>query len=156
MAIEEVFFQHPAIALAAVVGEPDAYAGELPVAFVQLKPGTQVDLNELLAFVAERTPERAAVPVHLYTIDAVPLTAVGKVFNPALRWEAARRAVTRKLADLRLPAEALAVAVGPHSEHGTLITVEVAGVPESEREALRQQVDERLDPLVLRHEIVWR
>ena len=39
MAIEEVFFQHPAVALAAVVGEPDAYAGELPVAFVQLKPG---------------------------------------------------------------------------------------------------------------------
>ena len=156
MAIEEVFFQHPAIALAAVVGEPDAYAGELPVAFVQLKPGMQVDPNELLAFVSERTPERAAVPVHLYTIDAVPLTAVGKVFKPALRWEAARRAVTRMLADLRLPAEALALSVGPHSEHGTLITVALAGVPESEREALRKQVDQRLDPLVLRHETVWR
>ena len=32
LAIEEVFFQHPALALAAVVGQPDAYAGELPVA----------------------------------------------------------------------------------------------------------------------------
>ena len=41
MAIEEVFFQHPAVALAAVVGEPDAYAGELPVAFVQLRPGAR-------------------------------------------------------------------------------------------------------------------
>ena len=37
LAIEEVFFQHPAVALVAVVGQPDAYAGELPVAFVQLK-----------------------------------------------------------------------------------------------------------------------
>ncbi len=39
MAIEEVLFRHPAVGLAAVVGQPDAYAGELPVAFVQLKPG---------------------------------------------------------------------------------------------------------------------
>ena len=38
----------------------------------------------------ERTPERAAVPVQLYFIDAMPLTAVGKVFKPALRWDAAR------------------------------------------------------------------
>ena len=43
MAIEEVLFQHPAVALAAVVGEPDAYAGELPVAYVQLKPGASVE-----------------------------------------------------------------------------------------------------------------
>jgi len=156
MAIEEVFFQHPAVALAAVVGEPDAYAGELPVAFVQAKPGMQVDADELLAFVAERTPERAAVPVHLYMIDAVPLTAVGKVFKPALRWDAARRSVSRMLADLKLPAEALAVSVGSHPEHGSLISVAIAGVPDSERAALQRQVNERLDPLVMRHEVVWR
>ena len=38
--IEDVLFQHPAVGLAAMIGQPDAYAGELPVAFVQLKPGT--------------------------------------------------------------------------------------------------------------------
>jgi fatty-acyl-CoA synthase len=37
--VEEAFLAHPAVALCAVVGEPDAYAGELPVAFVTLKPG---------------------------------------------------------------------------------------------------------------------
>ena len=37
-----VMFQHPAVALAAVVGQPDAYAGELPLAFVQLKAGATV------------------------------------------------------------------------------------------------------------------
>jgi fatty-acyl-CoA synthase len=36
--VEEAFLAHPAVALCAVVGEPDAYAGELPVAFVTLKP----------------------------------------------------------------------------------------------------------------------
>jgi len=155
MAIEEVFFQHPAVALAAVVGEPDAYAGELPVAFVQLKPGATVAAEELLAFVAERTPERAAVPVRIYFTDAVPLTAVGKVFKPALRWDAAQQAVTRLLADVPIGAQRLAVEVGAHAEHGTLIQVQIAGASEIERAALQQQIDQRLDPLTLRHAIVW-
>ena len=37
--VEEILFQHPAVGLAAVVGQPDAYAGELPVGYVQLKAG---------------------------------------------------------------------------------------------------------------------
>jgi fatty-acyl-CoA synthase len=155
MAIEEVFFQHPAVALAAVVGEPDAYAGELPVAFVQLKPGPTVAAEELLAFVAERTPERAAVPVRIYFTDAVPLTAVGKVFKPALRWDAAQRAATRLLADVPIGGQNMTIEVGAHPEHGTLIRVRIAGASEIERAALQQQIDQRLDPLTLRHEIVW-
>ncbi len=155
LAIEEVFFQHPAVALAAVVGEPDAYAGELPVAFVQLKPGRPVEAEALLAFVRERTPERAAVPVHLYFIDTIPLTAVGKVFKPALRWDAAQRAVRRMLADLMPDGATLNVEVGAHTAHGSLITVAITGVAEGERSALGQRVDERLSPLVTRHEIVW-
>ncbi|MES1163652.1 MAG: hypothetical protein ABUL50_11385 [Rhizobacter sp.] len=155
MAIEEVFFTHPAVALACVVGEPDAYAGELPVAYVQLKAGASVTANELLAYIAERTPERAAVPVQLYFIDAVPLTAVGKVFKPALRWDAARRAVTRMLADLAHGDRKIAVEAGAHATHGSLVTVTVDGAAESERAALSRGIDERLDPLTLKHEIVW-
>ena len=157
LAIEEVFFQHPAVALVAVVGEPDAYAGELPVAFVQLKPGVQVEVeaDALLAFVRERTPERAAVPVHLYFIDTIPLTAVGKVFKPALRWDATQRAVSRMLANLAPAGAVVSVAVGAHASHGSLITVSISGVEDAARGALAQQVDERLNPLVTRHEIVW-
>jgi fatty-acyl-CoA synthase len=156
MAIEEVFFQHPAVALASIVGQPDAYAGELPVAFVQLKPGAKVEAAELLGFVAERTPERAASPVEVYLIDALPLTAVGKVFKPALRWDAARRAVTRMLAGLHRDGGEIKVEVGPHAEHGSLITVTIEGLPASDRAALERQIGERLDPLVMKHEIVWR
>ncbi|HEX7438599.1 MAG TPA: acyl-CoA synthetase [Caldimonas sp.] len=156
MAIEEVFFQHPAVALASVVSEPDVYAGELPVAFVQLKAGLQIEAAELLAFVAERTPERAALPVQLYFIEALPLTAVGKVFKPALRWDAAQRAVTRMLADLQQSGRGLAVEVGSHPEHGSLITVAIQGKGTAWRAALEQQVHARLNPLVLRHTIVWR
>ncbi|HXE78065.1 MAG TPA: acyl-CoA synthetase [Rhodanobacter sp.] len=154
LAIEEVFFGHPAVALAAVVGQPDAYAGELPVAFVQLKPGQQIDAAELLDYVRERTPERAAVPVHLYFIDAIPLTGVGKVFKPALRWDATRRAVGLMLADLQPPGGSLTVEVGAHAAHGSLITVAITGVAEPTRTLLERQVHERLNPLVTRHEVV--
>jgi fatty-acyl-CoA synthase len=153
--IEEVLYEHPAIELAAVVGEPDAYAGELPVAFVQRRPDATVDAAELLAFVRERAPERAAVPVQLYFIDAIPLTAVGKVFKPALRLDAARRAVDRLLADLARDGIAIRVETRAHAEHGDLISVCMAGVADAARAALGRQVDARLDPLAMKHEIVW-
>ncbi|MGZ8260095.1 MAG: acyl-CoA synthetase, partial [Caldimonas sp.] len=156
MAIEEVFFSHPAVALAAVVSEPDAYAGELPVAFVQRKPGAAVDAGELLAYVAQRTPERAAVPVQLYFVDAIPLTAVGKVFKPALRWDAAERAVRRMLAPVAAEWGSVDVAVGTHPEHGTLVTVTLGGDDPARRAWIEREVRDRLDPLPLRHEIVWR
>jgi fatty-acyl-CoA synthase len=155
LAIEEVFFQHPAVALACVVGQPDAYAGELPVAYVQVKAGAKADAAELLAFVAARTPERAALPVEIYFIDSVPLTAVGKVFKPALRWDAAKRAVTRLLADVAPPGSTMTVEVGAHPEHGSLIAIGVEGVAEAERVALARRLVERLDPLVLKHELSW-
>jgi fatty-acyl-CoA synthase len=156
MAIEEVFFAHPAVALAAVVCEPDAYAGELPVAFVQLKPGAAIDAGELLAHVAERTPERAAVPVQLYFVDAIPLTAVGKVFKPALRWDAAERAVRRMLGPVAEGGCRIDVSVGAHAEHGTLVTVRLGCDDTARRAAFEEQVRAELDPLPLRHEIVWR
>ena len=155
LAIEEVFFQHPGVALVAVVGEPDAYAGELPVAFVQLKPGVKIDAAELMEFVRERTPERAAVPVQLYFVDAIALTAVGKVFKPALRWDSTQRAVSRMLADLPPPGASIKVEAGPHALHGGLITVHVSGVSNAARTSLAQQVKTRLDPLVTKHQIVW-
>jgi len=156
LAIEEVFFQHPAVALAAVVGQPDAYAGELPVAFVQLKPDVAIEANELLGFVRERTPERAAVPVEVLFIDAIPLTAVGKVFKPTLRFAAAQRVVRRMLADLLPVAVEATVEVGADPVHGSLITVILKGLPEEHEAHLGAQIRQRLNPLVMRHTIVWR
>jgi fatty-acyl-CoA synthase len=154
LAIEEVFFQHPAVALAAVVGQPDAYAGELPVAYVQLKPGLQIEAGELLDFVRQRTPERAAVPVRLSFIDPMPLTGVGKIFKPALRQDAAKQMVSALLADLVPSGATLDVAVDADAVHGQLITVAPVGVAAEQRAALHAQIDERLDPLTIRHRIV--
>jgi fatty-acyl-CoA synthase len=83
--IEEALHQHPAVAVAAAVGSPDAYAGEVPVAYVQAKPGALVTEEELLDFATARIPERAAVPKRVRIAPQLPLTAVGKVFKPALQ-----------------------------------------------------------------------
>ena len=156
LAIEEVFFQHPAVALAAVVGQPAAYAGELPVAYVQLKPGAAIETGELLDFVRHRTPERAAVPVRLTFIETMPLTGVGKIFKPALRLDAAKQMVGALLSDLVPSGAALDVAVAAHAVHGHLITVTPKGVNYVDRAALEARLHERLNLLVMRHEVDWR
>jgi fatty-acyl-CoA synthase len=152
--IEDILFQHPAVGFAAVVGQPDAYAGELPVGYVQLKPGASVQPGELEAFVRERTPERAAVPVQIIPIDPMPLTGVGKVFKPQLRWDAATRVFSGILSPLQERGIDCRVQVGPHGSHGSIATVTLASVPEETREAVANEVHTLLAPFVMRHEVV--
>lgn len=82
--IEEPLYEHPAVALAAAVGRPDAHSGEVPVAYVQLRPGTHASAQELQAWAQERIAERAAWPRQVSVLPALPTTAVGKIFKPAL------------------------------------------------------------------------
>jgi len=71
--------------LCAAVGAPDAYAGELPVAFATLQPGAQVSAEELLAFTAERVDEAPAKPKRITLLERMPVTNVGKIYKPELR-----------------------------------------------------------------------
>lgn len=155
LGIEEVLYEHPAVAVAALVGEPDGYAGELPVAYVQLKPGMEAQPAELLKWAAARTPERAAVPTQLYLLDDIPLTAVGKVFKPALRKDAAERAVRRLLSFLGNLGVSAEVSLAAHEKLGTLITVRLSGTPATAQEDVVRQVKAKMDPLPLRYEIAW-
>jgi fatty-acyl-CoA synthase len=103
--IEEALHAHPEVQIAAAVGRPDAHAGEVPVAYVQLKNGASVSPEELLAFASKRIEERAAQPKMIRTIPAIPLTDVGKVFKPALK----RREIASALIEA-LEAESLSAA----------------------------------------------
>jgi fatty-acyl-CoA synthase len=103
--VEEALLTHPAVAMAAVVGEPDAHAGEVPVAFVTLRPGMQADAAAMLAEVAPRVYERPAVPKRLTVLPALPLTAIGKVYKPALRRIAIDTRLREDLAALDTPYE---------------------------------------------------
>jgi len=131
--IEEVLATHPAVAMAAAVGQPDAYAGELPMAYVAARPGTEPSPDELVAFCRERIPERAAVPVRIVVLPALPTTAVGKTFKPELRWRAIEHVLTEALAQQSIAAT---VTAGADDRHGTLARVQLADA--SQADAARQ------------------
>jgi len=97
--IEEALYRHSAVQIAAAVARPDAHAGELPVAYVQLKPGTEANNEELTAFLCQQIGERAALPKHIRIVDSMPLTAVGKIFKPALKRLEIADALRAALAD---------------------------------------------------------
>ena len=83
--IEDAIASHPAVQHCAAVGQPDAYAGELPVLFVTLKPDAQASEAELLAFVRERVDDPSARPKSVTILESMPMTLVGKIFKPDLR-----------------------------------------------------------------------
>lgn len=97
--IEEPLHRHPAVQLAAAVGRPDAHAGELPVAYVQLREGCTASEQELIAFASQEIPERAAVPRHIRIVDQIPLTGVGKIFKPDLKKREIMDALSAALRD---------------------------------------------------------
>jgi fatty-acyl-CoA synthase len=102
MVIEAALYSHPSVLHAAAVGAPDAGKGEMPVAYVQLRAGAGALEPDLLAHCRAQICERAAVPRNVQIIESMPLTAVGKIFKPALRMDALRRCVTAILSELGL------------------------------------------------------
>ncbi len=118
--IEDALLAHPAVAAAAAVGRPDRHSGEVPVAYVvPARPGV-LDEAELLAWAAVAIGEPAARPKHVYPVDAIPLTTVGKPFKPALAADAAVRAITETLAGAGLPD---ARATAAHQDGRLVVTV---------------------------------
>jgi len=89
--VEEVLYGHPAVQLAAVVGVPDDYRGEVVQAFVVLKEEAQAGEADLLAFCQKRlSPYK--VPRRIELRAELPQSGVGKLLRRALRNEAADRA----------------------------------------------------------------
>ncbi len=144
--IEEALHKHPAVAMAAAVGKPDEKAGELPVVYVQLKPGNQASEAELLEHAAAHIPERAAIPKNAWIVDAIPLTAVGKTFKPALRFDAIARVYQSDLAALH---PAIRVEVLSDDQAGQLAHVHVP----NQDEALASSIGERLAGYAVGHRI---
>jgi fatty-acyl-CoA synthase len=110
LTIEAPLHRHPAVQIAAAVGRPDPHAGELPVAYVQLRAGETATEAELLAFLKAEIAERAALPRQVHIIDAMPLTAVGKIFKPALKHRETRDALSVALRDAGVAVSDLLVA----------------------------------------------
>ncbi len=82
--IERVLYEHPAIVEAAVIGMPDERWGEVPQAFVALRPGAEVAADELVAFCAQRLA-KFKVPRSVILVEELPRTPSGKVLKRELR-----------------------------------------------------------------------
>jgi acetyl-CoA synthetase len=88
--IEDCLIRHPAVALAAAVGKPDALRTEIVKAFVVLKPGytaSETLASEIQAFVRTRLSAHE-YPRQVAFIDEMPMTTTGKVIRRLLRDQA--------------------------------------------------------------------
>jgi len=119
--IEEALLQHPDVQMAAAVARPDAHYGELPVAYVQLRAGATVSEETLLEHARKKIGERAAWPKAIRFLDEMPLTAVGKLFKPALRKLEIRATLLHALCDAGLGDSRLELV--EHAESGLRINV---------------------------------
>jgi fatty-acyl-CoA synthase len=95
--IEDALLAHAEVTAAAAVGMPDVHAGEVPIAYVTVTPGSEITPDELKTWARDRVPERAAAPKAVEVVDAIPLTTVGKPYKPELRRRAAERAAREAL-----------------------------------------------------------
>jgi long-chain acyl-CoA synthetase len=81
--VEEVIATHPAVAEVSVAGVPDEYLGEAVKAWVVVREGQEVTVDELRAYCRERLTGYK-VPKQFEFRDSLPKTLVGKVLRRAL------------------------------------------------------------------------
>lgn len=83
--VEDVLFNHPGIAEAAIVAMPNQITGEMGCAFVIPRPGATIDLDGIRVFLTAAGLARQKFPEHLVVVDDLPRVPSGKVRKDELR-----------------------------------------------------------------------
>jgi len=152
--IEEAVMEHPAVESGAAVGRPDVYAGELPVVYVTLKPGASASPDELLDFLSSRISEPPAMPKEAVILDQMPMTAIGKIFKPQLRWDQTQRAFSEALSPLAEKGVRASVTVGEDKLRGTLAIVDLSCPEGMDRASAENEISGLLGQFTyVKHEI---
>ncbi len=126
-AIEDVANRFLGVHISAAVGMPDQYAGEVPALFVVPVPGADIDLDALRALLEANVHEPPARPRSVLVIDALPVTAVGKIFKPALRDMAIREKVRLEVERICGSQAEVMTAVSLDAQKRTCVDVHVPG-----------------------------
>ena len=82
--LEGLLLTHPAVADAAVIGIQDDECGEIPKAFISLKPGVEATAEEIQAFVADQVATFKQIRL-VELIPEIPKSASGKILRRELR-----------------------------------------------------------------------
>jgi len=153
LAIEEVANAHPDVSLSAAVGMPDDYAGEIPVIFVATAPGRAPTADEVRDFIHARIPEPPARPRHVFMIEEIPVTGVGKIFKPALRALAVKHKLEMLLAALDGPLEIAEIT--SLGEGDGAFMVKLLATPAIDQTRVGQDLDAALAELPISVTIEW-
>jgi len=127
----------------------------VPVAYVEVAEDSGLTAEAVMAWARDRIGERAAVPKEIYVTDKIPLTAVGKIFKPRLRWDATRRVYEQELKALGDMALSVEVDVAEDKVHGTKAAIRIKQAQGADPEEIRKRVQEILARYTVRHEVVF-
>ena len=83
--VERAIAAHPAVLECAVVSAPDAQWGEVPAAFVVVKPGHTLDQHALCEFLQQRIAKFKLPRRFQFADTALPKTGTGKILKRELR-----------------------------------------------------------------------
>lgn len=142
--IEAALCEHQDVQLAAAVGRPDVYAGEVPVAYVSLKAGANATAAELLEFASHAIPERAAVPKEVVVLETLPTTAVGKIYKPELARREIERACRVEIASLDSRIARAEVSVDADRQRGWVSRIRVRACAGCSPDEARSSLGARL------------
>jgi len=151
--IEEPLYRLDGVQSAAAVGRPDAHAGEVPIAYVQLQEGTDLQPQDILEYLKQEIGEKAAVPKEIILLDEIPLTAVGKIFKPALRRDAIRRVYLSELATLKDIISSLEITVSQDNVHGDMVMVKISPASHVDARVIMEKVKESLARYTIRYQV---
>jgi len=152
--IEEPLYQLPGVQLAAAVGRPDARVGELPVVYIQLQAGSDLTEKKILDHLRQSVGERAAIPDEVFIVDEMPLTAVGKIFKPALKWQSIKHVYESELQKIGDMIAQLDIQVGEDKTFGSLAVIRIKPAESIDRVKIRIKVEERLEKYTTQYSLI--
>jgi fatty-acyl-CoA synthase len=152
-AIEDPLYKLDGVVVAAAVGRPDAHAGEVPVAYVQLKPDCKLTSQAIMEYLEGEIGEKAALPKEIFILDDIPLTPIGKIFKPSLRWDAVRHVYEQEIRQMGTDISDVSVKVREDKLHGILALIEVKAGENASAEEINEKIGEVLSRFTVKYEL---
>jgi fatty-acyl-CoA synthase len=112
--------------------------------------------EKILEHLRNTVGERAAIPKEVIILDEIPLTPVGKIFKPALRWESIRRVYSNALKELGKMVKDINISVKEDKIHGALALIEIKPSQRTSKDDITEKVEELLSLYTISYELILR